>query len=1196
MTNKGFLTLVVSLCGLFLGANSRAEEYGVRTDLWDVHNGAVLTAHSPLISSESDPGIFGGDDTGTTPVTTIFADGQAAGFVHFVEWRTPTAVSIDHIKLYAAGDGAVYSNGREFGRFTLKVKSPGSAVFDTTVTNFIPTHPYTSLGEKFLVLDATFAAVTAREFRAEFEQINLRSDGWNAPRVIELDGFGAVSPVPAIITDPQSQTVWAGETAIFSVEAAGQSPLSYLWKHDNTNVVLSSHIESPDGKTLRINNATVADAGPYSVLVTNVHGQVESANAALIVRVDTNAPNVAITSPTNGLATVQNITLAGTFSDDQSLASARWERNGAAGGSLSVSNGTFSVSVALAPGENRLKVIATDLAGNEGSAEVVVSISPTAQSQDDLWDVSRGTIVTGSSGIYSEPDGERPGMFGGAGFYGETGSTLFADDKPEGFDHYIEWKTLTPVSISTIRLYGAGDGEIYNNEREFQTFRLKTKSPGSTNFDVIVCTFVPQHPYVFLDPATSLVLETNVPAFTAQEFRGEFVQYNGHRGFDGPRVIELDAFGPSSGGAPQIVNQPVSKEQFVGANVTFLVGATGASPLTYQWRYEGTNLVASDRIIGVNSWSLTIKDVRAEDAGKYSVVVSNGLGEATSSDATLTVAVDTVAPVVTITSPAGGAQTNAPFTLEGTIAEANSLASVTWEFNGRQMGAPRLIGNQFFVTGVAFEFGENHIRVTATDTSGNVGSAEVVATWTAPRALVLQQPTAVQEGARVVVPISMVSTGGVAGATFLLRFDTNYLADVQLEWADSTASGFTTANFETANQLRASFALPGTTLAQGTAPVALLNFRARSVPTNITTQLRVDLVGIYDDAGEPYTNNNFVQGTSVKITKRKVIADVNANNRLDVGDASLILRLVSRLDPVRFWDRTSNDLNKNGDVDSGDVIRVLRAVVGLDSQPVVAALASGKKIQTAADEEGGGSGVIDTMGPMVGPVSLYAPGVLVADKATANPGEKVTLEVRLPSDLNGSKPLSGASFRLKYPVDALKLENASAQAIGSLVPSGAVAMWNVSPNQNNYATQDGTVSFAVSTANAWPGKSGVLARLTFTVQPGATTRYGWPVYLESFEVSRDGFATEFIGNGLWTFTGHAATQATLSPSITFAADGKPTITLQGDAGASFSIEASSDLKTWTPIGSYSSNGTITIQDHLAGAASERFYRAIQLPN
>jgi hypothetical protein len=486
----------------------------------------------------------------------------------------------------------------------------------------------------------------------------------------------------------------------------------------------------------------------------------------------------------------------------------------------------------------------------------------------------------------------------------------------------------------------------------------------------------------------------------------------------------------------------------------------------------------------------------------------------------------------------------------------------------------------FALPAQSFEFGENRIKVIATDLSGNAGSAEVVATWTAPRFLILEQPAPVQEGLRVVVPVTLMSTGGVAGATFLITYDTNYLADAQLEWSDAASGGLASASFDNPRQVRATFTLPGTTLPEGSAPIALLNFRARSVPTNLSTQLHLDLVGIYADSGDQYTNNNFVQAAAATITQRKAIGDVNANNRLDVGDASLILQLVTQPLQVRSWDRRANDLNKNGDVDSGDVIRVLRAIVGLDPQPTVTAGDIGKKAQSSGT-------ILSAAATANGFVSL------VADKMTAAAGEKVTVEVRVSGQ---TKPLSGASFRLEYPVDALRLDNSTAHGAGALVPSGVVSLWNLSPNQNNYATQSGAISLAVSGPSAWPTNNGVLARFTFTVQSGAAAHYGWPVLLKNLEVSHDGFATEILGDAAWTFIGHAATPASFAPEISFNADRSAKLILHGDIGASYRIEASSDLATWTDLGTlYSADGSIIIQDTATVGAEARFYKATLVP-
>jgi Immunoglobulin domain len=77
--------------------------------------------------------------------------------------------------------------------------------------------------------------------------------------------------------------------------------------------------------------------------------------------------------------------------------------------------------------------------------------------------------------------------------------------------------------------------------------------------------------------------------------------------------------------------QPVNQSVRAGSNATFTVTATGTAPLSYQWRFNGSS------IGGAIASSYTILSAQANDAGSYSVVVSNVAGTVTSSNAQLTV-------------------------------------------------------------------------------------------------------------------------------------------------------------------------------------------------------------------------------------------------------------------------------------------------------------------------------------------------------------------------------------------------------------------------------------------------------------------------------------------------------------------------------------------------------------------------------
>jgi uncharacterized repeat protein (TIGR03803 family) len=87
--------------------------------------------------------------------------------------------------------------------------------------------------------------------------------------------------------------------------------------------------------------------------------------------------------------------------------------------------------------------------------------------------------------------------------------------------------------------------------------------------------------------------------------------------------------------APRLITPPVAHTVLAGATVSFEVTVTGASPLSWQWLKNGTNIPPSR--CATNGRVLTLTNVTAADAGSYSVRVANPLNSITSSSAALTV-------------------------------------------------------------------------------------------------------------------------------------------------------------------------------------------------------------------------------------------------------------------------------------------------------------------------------------------------------------------------------------------------------------------------------------------------------------------------------------------------------------------------------------------------------------------------------
>src|SRR6266542_4709506 len=102
----------------------------------------------------------------------------------------------------------------------------------------------------------------------------------------------------------------------------------------------------------------------------------------------------------------------------------------------------------------------------------------------------------------------------------------------------------------------------------------------------------------------------------------------------GPDATGIDFHSGGASGlpvAPAITVQPQSQAVGAGGNVTFSVAVSGSTPLWYQWRYNGGELG------GANDPALALLDLQPQEAGGYSVVVTNAGGAVTSAVAKLTV-------------------------------------------------------------------------------------------------------------------------------------------------------------------------------------------------------------------------------------------------------------------------------------------------------------------------------------------------------------------------------------------------------------------------------------------------------------------------------------------------------------------------------------------------------------------------------
>ena len=106
--------------------------------------------------------------------------------------------------------------------------------------------------------------------------LTVNSDAVAGTNTLAVSGTGN-SQNPQILTQPQSQSVVAGQNATLTVTSSGQTPLSYQWRFNGANLAgatLSSYTRS---------SAQFVHSGNYDVIVSNAYGMATSQVALLTV-------------------------------------------------------------------------------------------------------------------------------------------------------------------------------------------------------------------------------------------------------------------------------------------------------------------------------------------------------------------------------------------------------------------------------------------------------------------------------------------------------------------------------------------------------------------------------------------------------------------------------------------------------------------------------------------------------------------------------------------------------------------------------------------------------------------------------------------------------------------------------------------------------------------------------------------------
>ncbi len=162
---------------------------------------------------------------------------------------------------------------------------------------------------------------------------------------------------PSITTQPANATVTVGQTAAFSVGAAGTAPLNYQWRKNSANISGATAASYTTPAT------TSGDNGAkFDVVVSNSAGSMTSGAATLTVSSSATLQSIAVTpaSPTVGIGNTVQFTATGTYSDNST-------KNITSSVTWASSNPSFATIVATAGLATGVAVGTTEITATLGS-------------------------------------------------------------------------------------------------------------------------------------------------------------------------------------------------------------------------------------------------------------------------------------------------------------------------------------------------------------------------------------------------------------------------------------------------------------------------------------------------------------------------------------------------------------------------------------------------------------------------------------------------------------------------------------------------------------------------------------------------------------------------------------------------------------------------------------------------------------
>ncbi len=465
---------------------------------------------------------------------------------------------------------------------------------------------------------------------------------------------------PLVDIQPEPITVMAGQSATFKVFAGGQNPFTYQWRKDGTAIVGAA------ASSYTIAATAVADAGLYSVLVTNVGGTVISKSVSLTV----NAPPAITTQPAALALTEAQSALFSVVASGTDPLSYQWQKDGVA------LPGATSASYALAAVHGvhigNYRVVVTNAFGTATSnvaALAVTLVPPTTpvistqpaptQTVTEAGTASFAVVATGNGLLSYQWTKSGVNLVNGAGIAGATSPNLSISNVLASAAGSYACVITNALNGTTATLTSSAAILAVNTAPTITTQPLaaQTLAQGGTATFTAAATGNGTLSYQWSKGGSSLSNGGRISgvATATLQITGLVAADTGSyacavtNALGGTSTSTTTAASVLTINTPPLIStQPTaaqSQPQYGAAS--FSVSATGSGVLSYQWAKGGTALADGTSLSGSSTATLSLANLQSADAGTYACLVTNTLNgiatTTTSAGGVLTVS----APVAT---------------------------------------------------------------------------------------------------------------------------------------------------------------------------------------------------------------------------------------------------------------------------------------------------------------------------------------------------------------------------------------------------------------------------------------------------------------------------------------------------------------------------------------------------------------------